>query len=87
MLLKPTAIPPDGTKLALLDATDTANWAAVVDRLSHDLIHTSVQAATAVACPYPGMRAYDELNSHHFMAAALRSSCYAAISVSIPLLL
>ncbi|MEZ4683967.1 MAG: NACHT domain-containing protein [Caldilineaceae bacterium] len=64
--IKATTIPADGAKLPLLDGTDSANWSGMVDKLIHDLTRQPVPAAAQLICPYPGMRAYDEVNSHHF---------------------
>jgi len=66
LMLKATQLPPVAATLPMLAATDAAQWPAVVDKLARDLAHNPVQAAAHLVCPYPGMRAFDELNSHHF---------------------
>lgn len=66
LMLKATQLPPVAATLPMLAATDAAQWSAVVDKLARDLARNPVQAAAHLVCPYPGMRAFDELNSHHF---------------------
>lgn len=66
LVVMATPIPADVAGLPVLDATDAAKWRPVVDKLARDLAHIPIQAATQLICPYPGMRAFDELKSHHF---------------------
>lgn len=66
LVVMATPIPADVAGLPVLDATDAAKWRAVVDKLARDLARNPIQAAPQLVCPYPGMRAFDELNSHHF---------------------
>ena len=55
LILHPVALPPRLTMLTRLDATDPANWPAVVERLCKEVHRPVPGPAPRPPCPYPGM--------------------------------
>ena len=60
ILLRPTKLPLRLRVLNPLEATSRDEWSPVVERLCQDLGHPLVREEAAPACPYRGMRPYEE---------------------------
>ena len=66
LLLHPVELPPRLAMLTRLDATDPAEWAAVVERLCAELQRAVPGPAPKPPCPYPGMVPFSEADSDRF---------------------
>ena len=60
ILLRPTELPLRLRVLNPLEATSQDEWGSVVERLCRDLGHPLVPDEAVPACPYRGMRPYEE---------------------------
>jgi len=60
ILLRPAELPLRLRVLNPVQATSRDEWGPVVERLCQDLGHPLIKEAVAPACPYRGMRPYEE---------------------------
>jgi WD40 repeat protein len=60
ILLRPTELPLRLRVLNPLQATSRDEWGPVVERLCRELEHPLIKSDAAPACPYRGMRPYEE---------------------------
>jgi WD40 repeat protein len=66
ILLRPTELPLRLRMLNPLQATSRDEWGPVVERLCRDLGHPLIRDQAAPACPYRGMRPYEEDDQDSF---------------------
>ncbi|MBU1750486.1 MAG: TIR domain-containing protein [Chloroflexi bacterium] len=66
LILQPADLSPRLAMLTALDATDPAQWPAVVERLCAELQHPVPDPASKPPCPYPGMVPFSEADSARF---------------------
>src|SRR5262249_4619859 len=66
LLLYPTDLPPRLAMLTPLDATDSADWPRIIDRLCAELQRPVPGPAPRPPCPYPGMVPFGEADSSRF---------------------
>jgi WD40 repeat protein len=66
LILQPVRLPPRLAMLTPLDATDPAEWPAVVERLCAELQRPVPGPPPRPPCPYPGMVPFSEADSDRF---------------------
>jgi WD40 repeat protein len=66
LILHPVELPPRLAMLTALDASDPADWPAVVERLCAELQRPVPGPAPRPPCPYPGMVPFSEEDSDRF---------------------
>ena len=66
LIIQPVELPPRLAMLTALDATDPAQWSAVLERLCAELQRPVPGPAPRPPCPYPGMVPFSEADSDRF---------------------
>jgi photosystem II stability/assembly factor-like uncharacterized protein len=66
LILQPVELPPRLAMLQALDATDSADWPDVLERLCAELQRPVPGPAPRPPCPYPGMVSFSEADSDRF---------------------
>jgi len=66
LVLHPVELPPRLAMLTQLDATDSTDWPAVIQRLCAELQRAVPGIAPRLPCPYPGMVPFSEADSDRF---------------------